>query len=193
MSAAMAKQRDSKQLEQSDIWLVLNMAQMAKGEASHPTIEEMHYLINNRSAKIQEGKKRGVEFSGHKMVKAVIERHPAMLCQNHTTGCLSCQNRTAKNLQTCWRHKVTGAPPPYQHRQLTPKLTPCLLGTPPAPTCNNSGVQCSQMVNLAAGYAYSNTYLHCAEFLTLDASAQDSQHDTDFDPAMLTDAGTSTG
>jgi len=30
-------------------------------------------------------------------------------------------------------------------------------------------------------------------FFTLDASAQDSQHNTDFDPDMLTDEGTSTG
>jgi len=50
-----------------------------------------------------------------------------------------------------------------------------------------------QIVNLPAGYAYSHTSPPCAEFVTLDASAQDSQHDTDFDPDMLTDEGTSTG
>jgi len=44
-----------------------------------------------------------------------------------------------------------------------------------------------------AGYAYSQTSLPCAIFYTLDASAQDSQHDTDFDPNMLNDEGTSTG
>jgi len=40
---------------------------------------------------------------------------------------------------------------------------------------------------------YSHTSVACAEFLTLDASALDSQHITDFDPDMLTDDGTSTG
>jgi len=64
---------------------------------------------------------------------------------------------------------------------------------PPAPTGNSSGAQQAQIVNLPAGYAYSHTSLPCAEFLTLDASAQDSHHDTDFDPDMLTDEGTSTG
>jgi hypothetical protein len=35
-----------------------------------------------------------------------------MLRQNQTSGCLPCQNGTAKNLQTCWRCQVTGRPPP---------------------------------------------------------------------------------
>jgi len=39
----------------------------------------------------------------------------------------------------------------------------------------------------------SHTALPCAKFFNLDASAQDSQHDTDFNPDMLTDEGTSTG
>jgi hypothetical protein len=46
---------------------------------------------------------------------------------------------------------------------------------------------------LLAGYAYLHTSLPCAESLTLDASAQESEHDTDFDPDMLSDEGTFTG
>jgi len=65
--------------------------------------------------------------------------------------------------------------------------------TLPAPTGNSSGAQRAQIVDMQAGYAYSHTSLPCGEVFTLDASAQDSQHDTDFDPAMLTDEGTSTG
>jgi len=63
----------------------------------------------------------------------------------------------------------------------------------PDPPGNDSGAQHSQIVNLLAGYTYWHTSLPSAEFFTLDASAQDSQHDTDCDPEMLTDEGTSTG
>jgi len=69
---------------------------------------------------------------------------------------------------------------------------PPLPKSPPAPTGNTSRAQCSQIINLPAIYAYSPTSLPCAEFFTLDASAQDSQNDTDFDPDMLTDEGTAT-
>jgi len=71
-------------------------------------------------------------------------------------------------------------------------MPPC-SGTPPAPTGNTSRAQCSQIVNLPASYTYSHTALSGVEFFDRDVSAQDSQHDTDFDPDMLTDEGTSTG
>jgi hypothetical protein len=61
---------------------------------------------------------------------------------------------------------------------------PC---TPTTPTSNNSRAQLSEITNLLAGYVYSHTSFSCAEFFTLDVSAQDSQHNTDFDPDMLTD------
>jgi len=63
----------------------------------------------------------------------------------------------------------------------------------PVPPSNNAGVQASEILNLPAGYVYSHTSPPCAEFSNHDANAQDSQHDTDFDPDMLTDKGTSTG
>jgi len=46
---------------------------------------------------------------------------------------------------------------------------------------------------MLAGYAYSHTSLTCAEFCTPDAYAQENQHNTDFDPDMLSNEGTSTG
>jgi hypothetical protein len=46
---------------------------------------------------------------------------------------------------------------------------------------------------LPASYAYSHTSLPCADSFTFDASAQDSEHDTDIDPDMLTDEETSSG
>jgi hypothetical protein len=62
----------------------------------------------------------------------------------------------------------------------------------PAPTSENSAAQCSQIVNLPARYAYSHTFLPLVEFFNLDASGQDSQHDTEFDPDTLTNEGPST-
>jgi hypothetical protein len=56
----------------------------------------------------------------------------------------------------------------------------------PAQTCNTSSAQSSQIVNLQAGITKSHTAFPCAEFFDDDA---DTQHDTDFDPHMLTDAG----
>ena len=41
------------------------------------------------------------------------------------------------------------------------------------------------MVNLPAGYMYWHTGLPCAEFF----HDKETEHDTDFDPDMLTDEG----
>jgi len=193
MSATMARQGGRVQLEQSDMHLALDVAKMSKEGLSRVTIEEMQFLIKRPCAEVREEKKWGVEFPGDRMVKAAIERHLAMLGQNQMAGCLPCQHGMPKNPQTQWRHRGTGTPPPDRHRQPTPEATPPLGKTPPAPTGNSSGAQKAQMVNLPAGYAYSHTYQPCAEFLTLDASDQDSQHDADFDRHMLIDEGTSTG
>jgi len=189
MSATMARQGDRVQLEQSDMHLALKMAKMAKEGFSRAAIEEMKYLIKKPRPEVQEEKKRGVEFPGHNKVKAAIQRHPAMLRQNQMSGCLPCQNGTAMTLQTHWRCKGTGAPPPARRRVRTPEPTPHPPGTPPAPpapTGNTSGAEPSEIVNLPAGYTYSHTPLACAEFFDYD---EDTQHDNNFDPDMLTDEG----
>jgi hypothetical protein len=186
MSATMARQGGRVQLEQSDMRLALNMAKMAKEGFSRAAIEETKYLIKKPRAEVREEKKRGVEFPGHKKVKAAIQRHPAMLRHNQTPGCLPCQNGTAKNPQTRWRRKGTGAPPPARRRVRTPEPTPPPPGTPPAPTGNTSRAQPSEIVNLPAGYTYLHTALPCAEFFE---DNEDTEHDTDFDPDMLTDDG----
>jgi hypothetical protein len=177
--------------------LALNMAKIAKGGFSRAAVEETQYLFKKPRAEVREEKKRGVEFPGHNKVKAAITRHPAILRQNQMAGCLPCQNGTAKNPQTRWRRKVTGAPPPNRRRQQnpepTPEPTPPLPGTPLASSGNISCDQRLEIINLPAGYTYSHTSLPCAESFTLDASAQESEHDTDFDPDMLPDEGTSTG
>jgi len=185
MSATMARQGGRVQLEQSDMRLALNMAKMAKEGISRTSIEETKYLIKKPRAEVREEKKRGVESPGHKEVKAAIQRHPAMLRQNRTAGCLPCRNGTAKNWQTRWRRKRTGAPPPDQRRERTAEPTPPLPGMPPAPTGNTSGVQPSQIVNLPAGYTYLYTALPSGEFL----DDEETEHDTYFDPDMLTAEG----
>jgi len=185
MSATMARQGGRVQLEQSNMRLALNMAKMTKEGCLRAAIEEMNYLIKKRRAEVREAKKRGVEFPGHKKVKAAIQRHPAMLCQIQTSGSLPCHNGTAKNPQTRWRRKGIGAPPTDQRRVRTSEPTRPLPGTPPAPTGNTSGVRPSQIVNLPSGYTYSNVALSCTEFV----DDEETQHDTDFDPDMLTDEG----
>jgi len=169
------------------------MARMAKGGFSCLTMEETEYLIKKPHAKVWEEKNWVVEILMHTEVKAAIERHLAMALQNHMARCLPCQHCTAKNPQTRWRRRGTGAPPPSQRREPTPEPTPHLPGTPPAPTGNHYGAQRSQINILPPSSVYSHTSLPCAESFRLDAYAQDSQHNTDFNPDMLTDEETSTG
>jgi len=177
--------------------LALNMAKFAKGGFSHPVVEETQYPIKKPQAEVREEKKRGAELPAHVKVKAAIARHPATLRQNQMPGCLLCQHGSAKNPQMCWRSKGTCAPPPNQSRQQNPEPTPQptrpLPRTPLALTGNTSGDQHLEMINLLAGYTYSHTSLPCAVSFTLDASTQEREHNTDFDPDMLPDEGTSTG
>jgi len=111
MSAIMARQGGRVQVEQSDMRLALNMAELAKGGFSRAAIENTQHLIDKPRREVWEEKMRGVEFPGHRMVKAAIERHPAMVYENLTDGCLPCQNGTAKNPRTPWRFTGTDAPP----------------------------------------------------------------------------------
>ena len=197
MSATMAREGGSVQLEKSDMCLTLNMAKLAKGGCSHAAIEETKYLSKKALPEDQEEKICGIQFPGHKMVKPAIERHPAMLRPNPTPRYLPCQNCTTNNPQPCWRQQETSAVPPNRPRKRTPEptaeLTPSQPWTPPASTCNTSRAQHPEIVNLPAGYAYAHTSLPTAESVTLNISAQDSEHNTDFDSDMLPDEGTSTG
>ena len=182
----MARQGGRVQLEQSDMRLALNMAKMAKERFSGAAIEEMKYLIKKPRAEVREEKKRGVELPGHKKVTAAIQRHLAMLRHNEMPGCLHCQNGTAKNPQTRWGRNQTGTPPPARRRVRNPEPNQPPPGTLPAPTGNTSGAQPSEIVNLPARYAYLHTALPCGEFFEHD---EDTEHNTYFDPDMLTDNG----
>jgi hypothetical protein len=67
--------------------LALNMATMAKVGVSRTAIEEMAELIEEPGAEVQEEKKQDVVFTGNDKVKAVIEIHPAMVCETLTNSC----------------------------------------------------------------------------------------------------------
>jgi len=121
----MARQGGQVHLEQSDMHFAFNMAKMARREFSRAAIEEMQQLIKKPHAAVQKRKKRGVVLPSHNKGHAAIERHSAIVHENQTDGCLSCQQRTAQHLQIPWRCKGTGAPPP---RRVPPRQgMPCVL------------------------------------------------------------------
>jgi hypothetical protein len=59
--------------------LALHIAKIAKEEFLCPAIEDTQQPMKQPHTEIQEEMKRGVQFPGHKMVKAAIERHLAMV------------------------------------------------------------------------------------------------------------------
>jgi len=61
--------------------LALNIVKMAKESFASAATEETRYFINKSHAKVREEKNRGVEFPGHRKVKAAIQSHTAMLRQ----------------------------------------------------------------------------------------------------------------
>jgi len=193
MAATMARQGGRVQLEQSDMYLALNMAKMAKGGFSRAAIEKTQFLIKKPRARVQDEKKRGVEFPGHKNVKAAMEMHPAMLQENQTDGCLLWQNGTAQDPQTCWRRKGTVAPPPEWLRQPTQEPKPQPPKTPLDPAGNNEEAHLSEIEGVPPGYVYIHTPLPSAQFLNHDAYAKDRKRDKNFDPDLVTDEETFTG
>jgi hypothetical protein len=167
--------------------LALDMAKITKEGFFLTAIGETKHLIKKHCAEVPDEKKRGIESLGHKKVKTAIERHTAMLRQNHTFKYLPCYIGPTKNPHTSGRCNSTGAPPPKRRRQ------PTAEPAPPTIAGNNCRRQRSQIVNLPAGYLYFYTALTCAEYFNVPASAQDNQHDKDFDPDTLTDEEISTG
>jgi len=71
-------------------------------------------------------------------------------------------------------------------------LTSPLHEMPLATTDIISGAQHYQVYNLLDGCVFSQTSPPSTEIFTLDAYAQDSQHDANFNPHMLNDEATST-
>jgi len=61
------------------------------------------------------------------------------------------------------------------------------------PPGDNTVAHVSEIEGVPPGYVYIHTTLPRAQFFNLDAYAKDRKCDTDFDPDLLTDKGTSTG
>jgi hypothetical protein len=120
MSATKATQGGSVQLEYSNMYLALEMAKIATGGFSHTSIDVTQCLVNKQHTKFREVQKWGIAFAGDTMLKAAIERHPAMLRHNKMNRFFSRQRVTAKNQQTCWRCHSAGAFLPNRHRLPSP-------------------------------------------------------------------------
>jgi hypothetical protein len=178
MSATMARQGGRAQLEQSDMRLALNMAKTANGRFLRVSIGEMQQLIKKPCAEVREEMKREVEFPGQKKVKAALERHLAMVYRNHTAGCLPCQNGTAKNPQTRWRHTGTDAPP----RDLVSPLPgmPSAPGSPPSPLGEYERYQHFEIEGILSRCVYMHSSLPNTECLNHIAFAQHCRCDKDF-------------
>jgi len=159
---------------------------MPKAGFSCATIEETQYLIKKPRAEVREEKKWGVEFPGHKKVKAAMERQPAMIRQNYTDGCFPCHNGTPRDRQGCWRRKGTGAAPPVRRWHLTPDPTPSSPGIQPAPSGPINGTRRWRTDNLRDANADSHVPLPRTQPVNLDALAEDSILDEEFDPKLVT-------
>jgi len=181
----MARQGGRVQLEQSDMLLALNMAKLGKEGFLCGTVEETKQPIKKPRAEVREEQKRGVVSPGHTKVKAVIERHTAMVRENHMDGFLPCQNGKALNLVTRWRGTGTAAPP------LRP--APLRARMPPVPPEVSERTQRSKTDGVPPGYVYIHTRLPSAQLLNLDPYSNVRTHNEDFIPDLLSVQGPSTG
>jgi len=146
---------------------------------------ETQYWIKKPDTKVCEEWKWGVEFAGHKQVKAEIGRYLAMVPENQMDVWISWKNGTALNQQTFWWCKGMGEP--------LPDPAPPLPWMPPAPPGDNEGAQCSEIEGVPPRYVYLQTSLSSAEFFYFDADANDCKWNKDHIPDLLTDEVTSAG
>lgn len=110
-----------------------------------------------------------------------------------STNCyLHPQSGLVENLETWWRCRSMGTPPPDWSRQLTPQLTATLHGMPPVPSIDNEGSQASQVAGVSSGYVNIHNLNPKVQLSNLDANATDCKDDTDFIPDMMTNERTST-
>jgi hypothetical protein len=116
-------------------------------------------------------------------VKAAIESHPAMVYKNHTASCLLCQNGTANNLQTCWRHKGT-APPLLDPAAPPPETTP-LPGTSTAPPSDVYRNESYEIEGMPSKCVLLHSPLPNTQFFNHNAYAKDIKRDKDFIPDLL--------
>jgi len=132
---------------------------------------------------VREENQCGVEFPGHKKVKAVIERHLAMVYKNHTAGYLPCQNGTRKNPQTSRRCKGTGTPLPGSVAPLPRRSPP--PGGPPAPAGDTDGNESYAIDGIVSSRVYTQSTVPNTQYFNCDTYAKDSKHDQEVIPDFL--------
>ena len=123
-------------------------------------------------------------FRGRLKVKAAIERHLAIVCENQTNGCLPNHNGTAKHPQTRWRPKGTGAPPS--------RWAPPPPATLPVLPDHSETTQRSEIEGVPPGYVYIHPALLSARCFNLDTYTKNCMRVKDSIPDLLTDEGPST-
>jgi len=167
--------------------LAFNVFKMAKGVFSSAVNNVLSYLMMKHPTRVPEEKNWGVVFPGYKHARAVLESHPAMVCEIQTESFLLCQNGTEQNPLTHWRQKDMGAP--------ATEPMPSLPWTPPAPhkpPCDNGRAQYSEIEGLRPGYMYIQPPRLIAWYLNYDAYGRDWKLKKKLIPDSLTDEGIST-
>jgi len=180
------------QVEQSDMRLVMNIAKMAKGGLSHASMETRHHLVNKLQAEVREEKKCEVQFPGHTNLKVAIVRHPAIHQDNITDGSHSCQNGTALNSQTRWKHKGIGASPPDELRQPTKEPMPHPQGLRSVAPCGNEWAYVSEIDSVPHGYVYIQTAFPWADIFNENEYTENHNRDNNCIQHLLTAEGPST-
>jgi hypothetical protein len=92
----MARQSVQVQLEQSDMYLALNMTNVAKEGFSQSTIQQQtQCCINQCNAYVREGGKKGVESSFCRNGQPAINPHPTIVCEHSMERYKDCHENTA--------------------------------------------------------------------------------------------------
>jgi hypothetical protein len=138
---------------------------MAIGGFSRNVMEETQYLIKTPRTKVWYKRQQVVYFPGDRNVKPAIQRHPAILLQNHKDWCFACQDDIAKYSQTWWMQEGISAPLYNRYRVLTPDPTPPPPRMPPVPPNDNERVQSSEINN-----CHLDMCIHAVHFPTLNIS-----------------------
>ena len=112
-----------------------------------------------------------------------MERHPAMVYKNHTTGCRPCQNCTAQNPQTRCRRKGTAARPPEPVEPRPGRPWP--PGTLPAPPGDAEVNEYYGIEGMPSSWVYMHSPLPKTQFFNHNAFAKDSKRDKDIIPDLL--------
>jgi hypothetical protein len=184
MSATMVRKGGRVQWEQSNMRQGLNMVKMAEGGFSCTAIEKTLELIMQPHTEFLQEKQWEVEFPVHQLVKAVIERHPAMVYTNHTAGFLLGWNGTAKNPQTRWRRKGTNLCLPKLAANLPGMPTPSAM--PPVLPGDTNRFESYDIDGKPSRCVYiHDSPLPNTQYFNHDAYAKDSKRHTAFIPDLL--------